>query len=202
VSQPSLTAATLELASYRLVSYCALLRLLESWKSLSPEFKSACAYAFFLCVFCAACFAPRNASSYYLHKELQATFFEQDYSYGKNFYTIDSWAEAEQWIQTMFLPNWLPTQFNSSGVISYVPPSLLVDPLSVGSAVVSDLTNSRVGLARLRVLRVNNDTCTVPQAFGGVLTNCLGALSHDTMAKGPHSGVNFSDDLDMPSFTR
>ncbi|CAM9601725.1 unnamed protein product, partial [Chrysoparadoxa australica] len=128
------------------------------WSTFSGELKEALVYLFFLGVFCAAVFTPRNADPFMLQTQVDNLFFSQTVpgTLNEKFYTIDDSREWFQWAREVFLPNFfiddslvaVNTTITGTNLttIEYVPASRVVAG-STSEDFIGDNTNLRIGLA-------------------------------------------------------
>lgn len=170
-----------------------------SWRSLSVESKAALLYLLFLGVFCCAIFGPISSDSYFMNRQVQNLFFDAEFDYKISYYEVNTPALWYQWMETQFIPNWLqdyPSNYTSAAVSAE---TTMVAAL--GQDYLPDGINVRIGRARLRVLRVRNDSCVVAPVFQERVSECYGAFSTSNMATDNHTDLPFRKDLGMPSLS-
>jgi hypothetical protein len=74
----------------------------------SAEFKDFAKYLFFLGVFCAVIFGPKNSDPYYMRQSLDDMFLGHEYDYGISYGDTASLAQVWQWVDSIVLPNLYP----------------------------------------------------------------------------------------------
>ena len=127
----------------------------------SAEFKDFAKYLFFLSVFCAVIFGPKNSDPYYMRQSLDDMFLGNEYDYGASYRDTASLAQVWQWVDTIVLPNLYPEVWYNDN-----------ERPKEDRRTVTDGSGYRIGLARLRAVRVKDSGCQVSQHFQHATSSC------------------------------
>jgi hypothetical protein len=124
---------------------------------LSSEFYEFLRYVFFLCLFCFVVFGSRNSDAYFIKETMDAFFFENDFDFETSFTDIGSMGQFWIFMNTTLLPNLYPTVNDGSGqTLSRRAKKFLADG-----------TNFRLGLVRIRQIRMLPGLCSYDQLVEG-----------------------------------
>jgi len=136
-------------------------------------------YMSFLSLFLVVVFLGKTTEPFFMIQTMEDYITTNEYSPGSSFYTIKNNIEVFAWMDNVFLPVMMPT---SSGTAGY-------DLSCEEQQYMGDgLVNRRVGAIRLRQLRIQTDTCTIPGMFDKATDRCFGVWSTDSFGH-PSSGI-------------
>lgn len=110
------------------------------------------AYMLFIGLFMTILFGPRNSDAYWFKKTMDNFFFENEFDYGVAFNDIGSMGQFWTFMNNTLLPNLFPTVAYSGLPLSRLEQRYM-----------SDTTTYRLGHPRLRIIRMKEDLCLVPE---------------------------------------
>lgn len=131
----------------------------ELKRPMSQEFIDFLEYVFFLCLFCFVVFGPRNSDPFYMQKMVTDTFIENTWAPGQDFASISSPAEVFDWLERVAVPGMYPEDYATGKAVT--------SGMVAGAAL-------KLGSPRLRLIRVNENKCTIAAPFQGSLDRCFG----------------------------
>jgi len=135
-------------------------------RKFSPQFNAFVLYLFFLAIFNTVVFGPRNSDPFYMRQSLDDMFLGNEYDYGIDYHGTASIAQVWQWIDSIMLPNLYPDSWYNGN-------PRYGDDLNT----VTDVAGYRIGLARLRNVRVQPDSCEVSRFLSNSVDNCYAPYS-------------------------
>ncbi|CAN0338549.1 unnamed protein product, partial [Discosporangium mesarthrocarpum] len=110
-------------------------------------------------VFCASTFGARSSDAYFMTDSLDSTLFDSTHQKDTTFYDVMDHAGVFDWLNTTFLPSFLPVEINGS-VSNYI----------------AGESSLRVGLGRLRLLRASRSSCHIPATFTNI-SSCFSDIA-------------------------
>ncbi|KAK3736330.1 hypothetical protein QZH41_020801, partial [Actinostola sp. cb2023] len=127
---------------------------------MNAAIKEVVLYAFFVTCLCIASYSHRDPSSYLFRKSMYDTFVEGNYGGIRGFSSISTRENYYEWAKTtlmngLFKKSWYNDQ-----------------PLE-DLGFTMDGVSFAIGGARIRQLRVKDDTCEVPPVFNHLIKPCL-----------------------------
>ncbi|XP_055955042.1 uncharacterized protein LOC126809611 [Patella vulgata] len=117
--------------------------------------KDIVVYAFFVLIIFFLSYQQRDSEGFYLADNLKNRF-------ATGFDKISTVQNYWSWLESQFMPNYYATQyFNNTNIINWQDRNCI-----------SDLETRRVGVTRLRQLRIKEDSCEIRGIFKGYINHC------------------------------
>ncbi|GMI23619.1 hypothetical protein TrRE_jg50 [Triparma retinervis] len=111
-----------------------------------------------------------------MKRGIEDTFTVNEFDYNIDFARMTTKAQTMDWFENVLIPNLLPqTDYNGNA-------------LSLKEQGFVAVTNKRLGTARLRAVKVQADSCDVPAALQGTITECYANLKSSTESKADFKG--------------
>lgn len=154
-----------------------------TWNSLSIEFREMLVYMTFLLVYVTTTFGSRTTALFFSNEYFNQLLFVRQFAPDTTFYDIASTGDVVDWMTNMVVPTLYPPSLNGSIYSD--------DRIAYGQSV-------RIGLARIRLLRVENNTCSVPSQMQGLMVGagCYGPLSEGE-AKDDFMGIKWQSESQL-----
>lgn len=152
--------------------------LIAFMKSWSPEFWEFVKYLFFICLFCFVVFGPRNSDPYFMKRGIEDTFTVNEFDYNIDFNRMTTKDQAMKWFENVLIENLLPQVDYNGNALSSEDKGFVA------------VTNKRLGTSRMRAVKVKTDSCDVPSALQGTITECNANFMSSTENKADFNGTS------------
>ncbi|GMH50342.1 hypothetical protein TL16_g00750 [Triparma laevis f. inornata] len=141
------------------------------YRTWSEEFKEFALYLFFVILFCAVIFMPRNADPYFMAKGIRDTFTTNEFTYNIDFDRMTTKKQALDWFEDVLIPNLLPEEDYNGNELTKLEKQFITG------------YNKRLGTARIRTVKVQDNSCTVPAQLQSKIQECYATISADNQDK-------------------
>ncbi|GMI03856.1 hypothetical protein TrVE_jg2530 [Triparma verrucosa] len=137
------------------------------YRSWSEEFKEFALYLFFVIIFCAVIFMPRNADPYFMAKGIRDLFTQNEFSYNVDFERMTTKKQVMDWFEDILIPNLLPVEDYNGNDLTTLEKQFILG------------FNKRLGTARIRTVKVKENSCTVPDQLKSKIQECYATIASD-----------------------
>lgn len=93
---------------------------------------------------------PRNADPYFMAKGIRDTFTTNEFTYNIDFDRMTTKKQALDWFEDVLIPNLLPEEDYNGNELTKLEKQFITG------------YNKRLGTARIRTVKVQDNSCTVP----------------------------------------